>query len=652
MINIWFDVKEQRINTLLDRLSEVNSDIQKSNKLEKGFFDYETLNPKFYVSGISRYLNDRRKTIEKVKLNLDSLKDDERLGAGDKVDLMIKRFEQYEVVFAQMVKEYKNRGFKDYGLVGKMREYIHYIEEHKSQLDLAKILMVRRHEKDFIIRRDLRYTKKMEEAIARLRDDVKQRIKTERLNTELLKTINYYHDSFKKLVAIDQRIGLNDKDGLRVELFKASNELETAILGFNRYIRARANDLKEQNRILLSTVMILGVGLMIFLAFFLTRILSRPIRKLSTSIQTVVENDFSREVAFEKVSTNDEIGRLSKDFSVMLEKMQNSLDKVTKSSEEIKRKRDLLLTSINYARKIQSAILPTEEEIRAYFPENFVIYSPMHVVSGDFYWIGKRKKKIFLAVVDCTGHGVPGGFMSMIGNILLNEIIIQHKTFAPAQVLEQLDEEIHNALRQSQTMNNDGMDVSLIMIEKIKNGKVEEEETELASDNLVLYGLNEILEDASIVAPEEPSKEVATADTQVMEINEQGVELKEEEVKSFKVTFAGAKNSLFYCQNNELKEIKGTRRSIGGRRPLHKDSFVDNEIVLEKDTNLYFTTDGLLDQHNHARKKFSKRRFVQIINANKERSMLEQQEALHGVMIDYMGNEPQRDDITVVGVKL
>ncbi|OJJ20221.1 hypothetical protein BKI52_17275 [marine bacterium AO1-C] len=623
-VNIWFDWKEQKINALLDRLSEINSDIQKSNKLEKGFFDYEIINPQFYISGKSRYLNDRTKTIERVQLNLDSLKNNQRLGAGDKVNMMISKFATYEVVFAKMVKEYKERGFKDYGLVGKMREYIHYIEEHKDQLDLAKVLMVRRHEKDFIIRRDLRYTEKMTDAIKNLRKDVAQRITEPRLNAELLKTVDYYYNAFKQLVALDQRIGLNDKQGLRVELFKASGALEVAILDFNRYVRARAGDLKKQNRILLSTVMILGIGLMIFLAFFLTRILSRPIHRLSTSIQTVVENDFSREVAFEKVFTNDEIGRLSKDFNFMLTKMQNSLDKVKKSSEEIKRKRDLLLTSINYARKIQSAILPTEDEIRAFFPENFVIYSPMHVVSGDFYWIGKRKKKVFLAVVDCTGHGVPGGFMSMIGNILLNEIIIQHKTFAPAQVLEQLDEEIHHALRQNQNLNNDGMDVSLIMVEKIKNGVVEEEDADApVVDSLTIL--------------EELDNAMAT---------------EQEEVQSFKVTFAGAKNSLFYCKDNDLTEIKGTRRSIGGRRPLHKDSFTDHEVTLDKGTNLYFTTDGLLDQHNQARKKFSKRRFMQIIKANKDRNMLEQQEALQGVMLDYMGQEPQRDDITVVGIKL
>ena len=622
-MNIWFDWKEQKINALLDHLSEINSDIQKSNKLEKAFFDFETINSNFYISGNSRYLDKRRKTIAHVQLHLDSLKKNERLGAGKKVDSMIAKFAAYEVVFAKMVTEYKERGFKDYGLVGKMREYIHYIEEHKDQLDLAKVLMVRRHEKDFIIRRDLRYTETMASAIRDLREDVVQRIKEPRLNSELLKTVDYYYDSFKKLVALDQRIGLNDKEGLRVELSKASGDLEAVITDFNRYVHARADSLKKQNRILLSTVMIFGIGLMIFLAFFLTRILSRPIHRLSASIQAVVENDFSREVAFEKVFTNDEIGRLSKDFNFMLTKMQHSLDKVKKSSEEIKRKRDLLLTSINYARKIQSAILPTEEEIRAFFPENFVIYSPMHVVSGDFYWIGKRKKKLFLAVVDCTGHGVPGGFMSMIGNILLNEIIIQHKTFAPAQVLEQLDQEIHQALRQNQNLNNDGMDVSLIMVEKIKNGVVEEEE----ADTPVVDSLTILEELDSVVASEE-------------------------EVQSFKVTFAGAKNSMFYCKNNDLTEIKGTRRSIGGRRPLHKDSFADHEVILNRGTNLYFTTDGLLDQHNQARKKFSKRRFVQIIKANKERSMPEQQEALQGVMLDYMGQEPQRDDITVVGIKL
>lgn len=616
LVNIWFDVKEEQINSLLEKLSEVNRDIQVANKLEKGFYENETINPKFYESGTSAYLAEHRQAIEKINLNLDTLKQSQPLNAEDRIDSLTILFGNYEVFFGKMVKEIKYRGFKDYGLVGEMRKYIHYIENHKKRLDLAKILMVRRHEKDFIIRRDLRYTHKMKGAVKVLREDILQKVSIPQQRQELTLALDNYYASFTKLVATDQRIGLNDKAGIKVQLSKTSAALDQVIQHFNQYIRSRAQSLKDQNRVLLSTVMMLGVGVMVFLAFFLTRILSRPIHRLSTSIHTIIENDFSKEVAFEKVRTNDEIGRLSKDFNFMLKRMQESIDKVKKNSEEIKRKRDLLLNSINYARKIQGAILPTEEEIQAYFPENFVIYSPMHVVSGDFYWIGKRKKKLFLAVVDCTGHGVPGGFMSMIGTILLNEIIIQHKTFAPAQVLEQLDREIHGALRQSQNLNNDGMDLSLIMVEKLNNKEEDEGEN--------LENLADILDRA---------KRSAT-------------------LKSFKVTFAGAKNSLFYVDDQEVKEVKGTRRSIGGRKPLHKDAFEDHELILEEGTNLYFTTDGLPDQHNQARKKFTKRRFLQTIDANKEKNMMEQQEALQSQMYEFMGTEPQRDDITVLGIKL
>ncbi|WP_299465759.1 SpoIIE family protein phosphatase [uncultured Microscilla sp.] len=617
LINIWFDIKEARINALLDKLAEVNRDMQASNKLEKGFYENETINPTFYKTGKSAYLLDHRKTIEHIRQNLDTLKRTQGLYAGSRVDSLTRLFNQYETLFEKIVKETKYRGFKDHGLVGKMRQYIHYIEAHQQPLDLAKILMIRRHEKDFIIRRDLRYTTKMDTAVQLLKADIEQNITQSNQRQELLVALNNYAQTFEELVKTDQVIGLNDKTGIKVRLIEISGALDQVILNFNQHIRARAKVLKSQNKWLLSTVMMLGVGVMVFLAFFLTRILSRPIHRLSRSIHTIIQNDFSKEVAFEKVKTNDEIGRLSKDFHLMLKKMHHSIDKVKKSSEEIKRKRDLLLNSINYARKIQGAILPTEEEIQAYFPENFVIYSPMHVVSGDFYWIGKRKKKLFLAVVDCTGHGVPGGFMSMIGTILLNEIIIQHKTFAPAQVLEQLDKEIHLALRQDQNLNNDGMDLSLLMIEK----------TEEEADK----GLPENLENMAVLLE------------QVQQNLPQN---------SFKVTFAGAKNSLFYVQENELHEIKGTRRSIGGRKPLHKDVFQDHELLLEPGTNLYFTTDGLLDQHNQARKKYTKKRFVKVINSHREKTMLEQQEALQSDMYEHMGTEPQRDDITVLGIRL
>ena len=118
-------------------------------------------------------------------------------------------------------------------------------------------------------------------------------------------------------------------------------------------------------------------------------------------------------------------------------------------------------SSIQYAQNIQQAILPLENNIGKYF-DHFIIYKPKDIVSGDFYWYTELENRVYLASVDCTGHGVPGAFMSMIGSRLLNEIVIEKEITDPAKILALLNSKIIEALRQNETENADGMDVCLI----------------------------------------------------------------------------------------------------------------------------------------------------------------------------------------------
>ncbi len=145
--------------------------------------------------------------------------------------------------------------------------------------------------------------------------------------------------------------------------------------------------------------------------------------------------------------------------------------KIRTQKNKIEEQRDILdlqnqkiNASIQYAQNIQRAILPVKNQIKNLF-ESFIIYKPKDIVSGDFYWFAKLKDKAFLAAVDCTGHGVPGAFMSMIGNSLLNEIVLEKKVVEPAKILSLLNEKIVESLRQEETENNDGMDVCFISID-------------------------------------------------------------------------------------------------------------------------------------------------------------------------------------------
>lgn len=256
--------------------------------------------------------------------------------------------------------------------------------------------------------------------------------------------------------------------------------------------------------------------------------------------------------------------------------------------------------SITYAKTIQTAILPPEDFLNRLF-ETFVIYKPLEMVSGDFYWNSILHSPetdshiAFYAVVDCTGHGVPGAFMSMIGSSLLDEIINEKHIFKPNAVLENMNTEIKSILRQESAMNNDSMDVCLCAIEKQKDNE------------------------------------------------------------KVKVVFAGAKRPLYYFsqQSNKLVRVKGTRKTIGGIKSIrNKEQFVNHEIILNKGDVVYLSSDGIIDQISEKFEKFGSKRFTDLIEKIGTKKLDVQKELIEENFATHMGNAAQRDDISFMAVKL
>lgn len=244
--------------------------------------------------------------------------------------------------------------------------------------------------------------------------------------------------------------------------------------------------------------------------------------------------------------------------------------------------------SIQYAQNIQRAILPVKHNISESF-ENFIIYKPKDVVSGDFYWYAKLGDIAFVASVDCTGHGVPGAFMSMIGNSLLNEIVLEKQVKEPAKILSLLNEKVIEALRQEETENSDGMDVCFIAIN----------------------------------------------------------------LKSYELTYSGAKRPLILFNQNkkELEEIKGDRISIGGKNNKNK-KFTNHNVKINSGDILYLSSDGLTDQNNSERKRFGTSKLQEIIINNISASLKEQGEIIEKELQDFQKEEEQRDDISLIGLKI
>lgn len=257
----------------------------------------------------------------------------------------------------------------------------------------------------------------------------------------------------------------------------------------------------------------------------------------------------------------------------------------------IEQKNKDITDSINYAKRIQHAILSDREEIKEQLPESFILFKPKDIVSGDFYWYSHRDSATFIAAADCTGHGVPGGFMSMVSNSFLNEVVNEKNILSPEKILDELRAKIISALRQKdeQSETKDGLDIALI---RIKNNTLD---------------------------------------------------------------FAGANNPLWIISDvndkKELIELPPDKQPIGSH-PNPKP-FTLHTYQLKKGDVIYLFSDGYADQFGGPRrKKFMYRQFSELILSIQDKSMNGQRQILESTIENWRGNLEQIDDILVIGVKI
>ncbi len=269
-------------------------------------------------------------------------------------------------------------------------------------------------------------------------------------------------------------------------------------------------------------------------------------------------------------------------------------DKLTtnllQSKLELEQKNQDTLDSILYAKKIQDAILPLKSKVKKYLPESFVFHLPRDIVSGDFYWFKHTRNKIFIASVDCTGHGVPGAFMSMIGSILLDEVINKKQFDSPDVILGHLHEGVVKALKQSykSKASRDGMDVALCVIE----------------DDFT------------------------------------------------KLSFSGAFRPLILIRNNELIRIKSTPAPIGGIRE-RSVVYEKHDLEIQEGDTFYIFSDGYADQFGgDNQKKYMTKRFRELLLKVSRYPMDSQEGLLQEEFDAWKGGQEQVDDVLVIGFKL
>ncbi len=280
-----------------------------------------------------------------------------------------------------------------------------------------------------------------------------------------------------------------------------------------------------------------------------------------------------------------------REINVLILEKNTSLEH---KNNEIEEQAQLIKSSINYAKNIQNAILPNWDAISTVF-ENFIIYKPKDIVSGDFIWYfyNKTENSNYLSVVDCTGHGIPGAFLSIVSSRLLHKIIVEYNILNPNDILTTLHIELCKALKQSESKNNDGLDISFCKINKTLDG--------------------------------------------------------------VKIEFSGAKLPVYYYKKTEkeIVRIKGNAKHIGGiKTSKSKENFTVKAFSLQKADMLYLATDGFIDQNNVERKRFGTNHFLRTLTEIAEEPLKEQKDILENKLTNWQKDCLQRDDITLIGLKI
>ena len=284
----------------------------------------------------------------------------------------------------------------------------------------------------------------------------------------------------------------------------------------------------------------------------------------------------------------------------MLEESKNILDRknaqLKNQQQELERQHTKITDSIRYALTIQESILPAQELIDQTFQDYFILYKPKDIVAGDFYWFAQKGGNSIISAIDCTGHGVPGGFMTMIGNTLLNQIVKEDNITDPKEILTQLNVKVKETLKEQvkdEGRDGDGMDLGLINFDM--------------DNNLA--------------------------------------------------TFCGAKTPLFYVKSKdkELAYIKGTNISIGSTLSRKKKEFSSHVINFEKGDIFYLASDGFQDQlggPDNGKQKFLKKKFIALIETVSVLPMEEQAQKFEDALAEWQGDSDQTDDIVILGLKV
>ncbi len=629
--------KRDKLHYIIYEVNKIHINILQDMNIINKFFTYDTKNPDFFKTKNSFYLKLHNGLFEELENNMHKLildKTTKKLLIRDELESIQSNLIKHEEKYKRMLELLLKKGYKDWGTIGEMRDYIHRLE-NMDEINIKDVLMLRRHEKDYIIRNELQYIEKHKALGASL---TKKIINDPTINKaakdSAINYLNNYLNYFQQMVDLTEQMGIKDNSALKKDMNHLSLALmeELNLLKNKTHIQATTELSKLKSYFVIYLIIISLTGILISL--FFSKALTLDLSVLTDDISKFVKSNFKNNMSdnLKTTSSNDEINQLINNYIIMKKEIISLIndfnekveekshkviiqkDQIEQQKKEISNKHDQLLkhkqliekqksdvenknkemiSSFNYAKIIQEALLPQREIFEKLFSDHFILYKPKEIISGDFYWVKKCNNNgddmAFIAVADCTGHGVPGALMSMLGVASLYEIVLRKKSQDTSEILNQLRYNVMDCLQQTrdECLSSDGMDIAFFSY----NYK------------------NKILQ------------------------------------------YSGANRQLYLVRKGQLHIIKGDKMPIG-RYAMNERAFKHKEVKIKKGDKVYLFTDGYVDQFGGREgKKFKQNKLKDLIKKIDDKPMHVQKEIMEKTIDDWKGNQEQIDDILVMGIK-
>lgn len=631
--------KSKKIETYHVHLKNTRILLLEINKLKENILIGDHDETRFYTSKMSelehRFLDLKARTQHHLH-HLESSKITEDYLLQPKIGQLKKAFGAYDKAYNELIYLYKLKGFKNFGLEGKMRHHAHLVFDSGNKEVQFYCLMLRRHEKDFLLRKELSYVHLFNNGIRALITFIHEsRNIPARDKNYLINQLYYYNKYFRLLAQIESKIGIRGRNGY---LNKSSEVFETIA----SLIEDMDNELKQidtaHKKSLKHDTLVVVIILISFLAgtlIILTQLITRSVRSISSSFTNYVNSGFNFDSVEYKRTKIKEFNAIFVSFLKMAKEIHlftnffrekvhertlaihEQKEEILRQQKQIKAQYDTLLSrntelkeqkhllalknndiqgSLRYAKRIQKALQPGMSKFKESFPDSFVISKAKDVVSGDFHLAYKVQAtggdKTVLIAADCTGHGVPGAIMSVMGINILHKIVKELKHTDPGTILELLDKDMGQVLGQGRKKDDviaDGMDIGVFTFDR----------------------------------------------------------------QSLRLDYSIAKFSGFLIREASPLPLALQKTSIGP--PVTEQQvkhFTTSSVQLQPGDCLYLLSDGLQDQFGGPdNKKYKRTRILQLLEQLHTTPMAEQKFLFRQELKTWKKKLPQTDDILIIGIR-